>query len=398
VGAAGLLIAAALAQGPAAAAAGDPLRERQHGLDQARFPEAWTASTGADVVIAVLDTGVDTGHPDLQGRLVPGLDLVEPGTEPLDDNGHGTHVAGIAAAAPGNGTGIAGAAPDARVMPVRVLDAQGAGDAVTIAEGVRWAVDNGADVVNLSLGGSGLSARLLKGGQINAAIRYAHERGVVVVAAAGNEGNALRSYRFGVPVVVVNAVDAAGTPADFSNFGDARAVAAPGVDIVSTSPTAPSTLFGSDTSGYGTLSGTSMAAPFVAAQAALLLAQGRAADDVVRVIADTAVNPSGDPRLGSGVIDAAAAVATPVGGVGAAAVSPADTAGPAGAAQPPAATPAGSPTAAADARSTGVVPGSPWLPVAVLAALLLVGGVVTNAVTARRPRRRPAAGRRARSR
>jgi len=171
-------------------------------------------------VIAVVDTGVDLTHPDLAGQLVTGTDLVEPGTDPLDENGHGTHVAGIAVAATNNGIGIAGASPAAKVMPIRVLDGQGAGDPTTIAEGIDWAVANGARVINLSLGGTGLSARLLKGGQINGAIRRAYAAGAVVVAAAGNDGAALRSYRFGVPVIVVNAVDSSGTVAEFSNYGD----------------------------------------------------------------------------------------------------------------------------------------------------------------------------------
>ncbi|MGL5859756.1 MAG: S8 family serine peptidase, partial [Phycicoccus sp.] len=276
----------------ASAAASDPLRTEQYAVDQSRFPGAWSTTTGRDVVVAVVDTGVDTSHPDLVGRLAPGVDLVD-GGDPDDGNGHGTHVAGIVAATADNGVGIAGAAPAARIMPVRVLDPAGSGSPTVIAEGIDQAVANGADVVNLSLGGSGLSARLLKGGEINRAIRAASDRGVVVVAAAGNDGNALRSYRFGVPVLVVNAVDEDGGLAEFSNYADARAVSAGGVDIVSTVPREPTTLFPDGTDGYAELSGTSMAAPLVAAEAALLLAQGRSAASTIETITATA-QPSTD--------------------------------------------------------------------------------------------------------
>jgi serine protease len=297
----------ALAGGtPALAAASDPLRAEQYALDQSRFPGAWRSTTGEGVVVAVVDTGVDVSHPDLAGRLVPGVDLVD-GGEPDDGNGHGTHVAGIAVAVAGNGIGTAGAAPSAKVMPVRVLDDAGSGSAAVIAHGIGEAVAKGADVVNLSLGGSGLSARLLKGGEINQAIRAASEQGVVVVAAAGNEGNALRSYRFGVPVLVVNAVDENGALAEFSNYADSRAVSAGGVDIVSTVPRTPTTLFPDGTNGYAKLSGTSMSAPLVAGQAALLLAQGRSAASTIEAITATA-QPSADARLGAGIADAQAAV------------------------------------------------------------------------------------------
>ncbi|MGL4744540.1 MAG: S8 family serine peptidase, partial [Dermatophilaceae bacterium] len=269
------------------------------------------SAKGKGVTIAVVDTGVDPDHPDLVRQLVAGRNMIDPQRRPRDENGHGTHVAGIAAARAGNGIGISGAAPKAAVMPIKVLDADGGGDAATIAAGIDWAVANGARVINLSLGGSGLTARLLKGGRINQSIRAAYDQGAVVVAAAGNDGQPLRAYRFGVPVLVVNAVGPDGAAAEFSNYGDARAVAAPGVDIVSTAPTYSSTLFGTDPSGYGRLSGTSMAAPFVAGEAALLLSQGRSAAETVEIIAATARNPDSDPRLGAGVISASAAVASP---------------------------------------------------------------------------------------
>lgn len=293
----------------AVGSAGDPLRDQQWGLDATGLPASWTAATGEGVVIAIVDTGIDLDHPDLAGRLVPGIDLVDGDGVPDDPNGHGTHVAGIAAAATGNGVGIAGGAPGARLMPVRVLDeAGGDDDDGTITEGIRWAAEQGADVINLSLGEEGLGDRLSRGGALNAAIRAASAEGAVVVAAAGNEGQRERAYRVGVPVLVVGAVGEDGTIAGFSNTGDARAVVAPGEAIQSTVPVGASDLFGHSDTGYAPLDGTSMAAPFAAALAALLLGAGHAPADVPDRIARTAANPGGDPRLGSGLIDGPAAL------------------------------------------------------------------------------------------
>lgn len=289
----------------------DPLHGQQWGLASTRTVAAWSAATGRGTVIAVVDTGVDGTHPDLAGRLVPGVDLVDPGTPAgvsVDPNGHGTHVAGIAAAATDNGVGISGTAPGAMIMPVRVLDATGAGNDEVIAEGIAWAVANGADVINLSLAESGFVARLSKNGPLNAAIREADAAGVVVVAAAGNDGSRRQSYRIRVPVLVVNASSQDGTAATFSNTGDIRAVAAPGVGILSTAPTAPTTIWPDGSAGYEPLDGTSMAAPLVAGIAAMLVEQGLSPAEVRDRIGATAVNPSADPALGDGIVDAAAAV------------------------------------------------------------------------------------------
>jgi len=286
----------------------DPLRGQQWALDAIRADQAWTSSTGAGVVIAVVDTGVDASNPDLAGRLVTGVDLVDGGDGTVDPFGHGTHVAGIAAAATGNGVGVSGAAPGAQIMPVRVLAADGTGDDDVIAEGIDWAVQHGADVVNLSLGDSGALARLSKNGPLNQAVRRANDAGVVVVAAAGNDGATRQTYRLGVPVIVVNASTPDGTAAEYSNTGDVRAVAAPGTQILSTAPVEPSTLWPDGTDGYGVLDGTSMAAPLVSAVAALLVAQGLDPQEIADRIAQTAAPASGDPALGAGVVDAAAAV------------------------------------------------------------------------------------------
>jgi subtilisin family serine protease len=212
-------------------------------------------------------------------------------------------VAGIAAATTGNGIGVAGTAPGAKIMPVRVLGDDGSGSDEAIAEGIDWAIDNGADVINLSLGETGVIARLSKGGPLNAAIRRAAAEDVVVVAASGNEGAAKRAYRIGVPVLVVNAVDQSGEVASFSNVGDQRAVSAPGVQILSTAPLTPSNIWPDGTDGYEELDGTSMAAPLVSGVAAILVGRGYDVAEVIERISSTADNPDGDPAKGAGTVD-----------------------------------------------------------------------------------------------
>lgn len=300
-----------LAAAPALAVpgeAGDPLRDQQYALAEMRLPQAWTRTRGTGEVVAIVDTGVDRTHPDLIDHLVPGADLVEGDEEPDDPNGHGTHVAGIAAASSGNGEGITGAAPEARIMPVRVLRTDGSGSPRTIADGVDWAVAHGADVVNLSLGGEGLAPALFENGPLSRAVRNAVTRGVVVVAAAGNGAAYEGAYRPTTPVLVVNASDGAGAPAPFTTFGDPTAVAAPGVGIVSTAPRAPTLRWPTGTDGYERLDGTSMSAGLVSGVAALLLAQGLSAEEVRHVLVSTAENPEDDRRLGAGLVDADAAV------------------------------------------------------------------------------------------
>jgi serine protease len=292
----------------------DPLRPEQWALDALGLPDAHAHSIGCGVTVAIVDSGVDLDHPDLRDRLVEGIDLVDGDSDPDDENGHGTHVAGIAAAAVDNGTGIVGAAPCARIMPVRVLDAAGQGNDDTIAAGIRFAADHGADVINLSLGESGLIGRLRKGGALNDAMHYAYATGSVVVAASGNEGTPrLRNYRPAVPVIVVGAVAPDGSPAEFSNFGDPRTLVAPGQEILSTTPTSPTTIFPDGTEGYALLDGTSMAAPYVSGVAALLVAQGHDPEAVERILFETAHDAGDDPRMGAGIVDAAAAVAQTTG-------------------------------------------------------------------------------------
>lgn len=287
----------------------DPLRGQQAHLAQLDLPAVWSRATGQGQVIAIVDTGVDLAHPDLAPKLVDGINLVTPGTPPQDDNGHGTHVAGIAAGATGNSIGGSGVAPLARIMPVKVLDSAGSGSTATIAAGIDWAATHGATVINLSLGESGPGARITKGGEINAALRRASAAGVVIVAAAGNDSAFKRDYRAGVEVIVVDACDGSGAPAAFTNAGDPRAVAAPGVDILSTAPTTPTDIWPSGSTGYERLSGTSMASPIVAGIAALLLSAGIVPSQVASRLESTATNPTNDIRLGAGVVSPSTALA-----------------------------------------------------------------------------------------
>lgn len=317
---------------PAAAArTNDPYVDQQYHLEKVRVFEAWARGQGADVVVAVLDTGVSAGHPDLKGRVVAGIDLVDPGTAPDDPNGHGTLVAGIVAANVDNGEGVAGAAPQVAVMPVRVLDDDGSGDAADVAEGIRWAADRGAGVINLSLAEApgqqaGLLAALITP-EVEQAIRYADRKGALVVAAAGNDGASRVPYASDLPVLVVGATDRDDRVWPSSNR-DARTLFAPGVGIVSTWNRAPY---------YGEGDGTSFAAPIVAAGAALLRSSGLNSAQARERLTASAV-PVGE---GLGRVDLARAVdAAPAASSPQAPRSPSPAARPGaeGVAQPPAGT------------------------------------------------------------
>ena len=305
--AAGLLLVA-VATGCGDSDEADPMRDQQWALKTLKLPDAWKTAKGDDTVIAVVDSGADLDHPDLKDRLVRGYDVVDKDRRPKDGFGHGTHVAGIAAAATDNGKGVAGGAPGAKIMPVRVLGDDGSGTNANITKGIIWAADNGADVINLSLGEGPLMSNLLQGGILNQAIQHAHDKGAVVVAAAGNDGADTQPYKVDTPVLVVGASDENGLPADFSNFGAENAVSAPGVGILSTLPTYTVELTKDDTSGYGKLDGTSMAAPYVSAVAALLHQQGKDPDEIMKIIRMSATNPGRHERLGLGVVNAKAAV------------------------------------------------------------------------------------------
>lgn len=264
----------------------------QPALAQVSVSGAHEATTGEGVVVAVLDTGVQPDHPVLAGRLVGGIDVLDGDTDPtevadgLDDDGdgavdeamgHGTHVAGI----------VLAVAPDARIMPIRVLTADGVGFVFSVAEGIRYAVAAGADVINLSLGTTVNSALMRE-------VIDEAEDDVVIVAAAGNEGTTARQYPAALEdVLSVASVDSTDVRSPFSNHGWVD-VAAPGQDVVSSLPT----------DGYAAWDGTSMATPIVAGQAALLHAAG--ARDVEQLVLRTAVPL--DRALGAGRVDVAGSV------------------------------------------------------------------------------------------
>lgn len=299
----------------------DPYYKHQWHLDQIQMPDAWARTRGADVVVAVIDTGVlgtSRGRfkqaPDLaQTRFVPGYDFVDDDDQPDDEHGHGTHVAGTVAQSTNNGLGVAGVAPAAAIMPIRVLDARGGGRWGSVAAGIRWAADNGADVINLSLGGGTPSSA------IRNAIAHAHSKGVVVVAAAGNTGRGRVQYpaahRF---AIAVGAVRYDETLSFYSSYGRHLDVVAPGGDLrvdqngdglpdgVIQNTMVRGNPGRHDYIGY---QGTSMAAPHVAGVAALIRAAGvRDPDAVERILKSTAKTKSDTRRYGSGLIQANAAL------------------------------------------------------------------------------------------
>ena len=247
----------------------EPLRSQQWALDNVLFETASSATSGgAGQIVAVVDTGVDATHEDLTGQvLLPGRHFLSSGdgVGAADDNGHGTHVAGILAASE-NGKGILGAAPSVDILPVKVLDANGTGLNSDTADGITWAVDNGADVISMSLGGGYSQA-------VDDAVLYARQNGVVVVAAAGNQGQGPNpTYPGALPLAIgVGATTSSDTIASYSNKNACVDVAAPGDQILSTFLTSKDTTDGNQ-DGYTKLNGTSMATPYASAAIALILA------------------------------------------------------------------------------------------------------------------------------
>ena len=274
----------------------DPSFPGQYGLTSIRAPQGWDLSTGSPAVtIAILDSGVDLGHLELGGKVVQGYDFVNNDNVPQDDYGHGTHVAGIAAALGNNGAGIAGVSWGARILPLKVLNSTGGGSFSNVAAALVWATDHGVQVANMSLGGTSFSQTMQD------AVNYAAANGVLMVGASGNAGSNFVLYPARFPqVIAVSATDIGNQYASFSNYGTEIDVAAPGVSIFSLWP-----------GGYSTQSGTSMAAPFVSGLAAVLFGYGNNAASVRNQIETSALDispPGPDIYTGMGLIQMDAAI------------------------------------------------------------------------------------------
>ena len=281
-----------------AVASNDPYRPSQWGLNSSPFEAAWGSSNGAGVIVAVVDTGVNHLHADLSGQVYEGWTFLG-GLSQIgapDGHGHGTHVSGTVAALAGNGVGVTGAAPGAKILPVRVLDANGSGWYSDITQGITWAAQHGARVINMSLGGPSPSSSL------DAAISYARGCGVVVVAAAGNDGDCAgtpngASYpAASTGVIGVGAIDSSLARACFSDVGSYVDIAAPGAGIWSTT---------SD-GGYASWSGTSMATPHAAAAAAIVIGSHpacTAAGADARILTGTTALGAPTTHVGSGLVN-----------------------------------------------------------------------------------------------
>ncbi len=259
--------------------------------------KVWDKGTGSGVKIGIIDTGIQKDHPDLAGNIITGYDFVNNDNDANDDNGHGTHVAGIAAAS-SNNLGVVGVSHSSQLMPIKVLNAQGYGYLSDVAKGVYFATDNGVRVINLSLGSTSDSSLLRD------AVNYATNKGVLIIAAAGNDGGAPCSYPAAYSnAVCVVATDSRNLLASFSNIGGE--LAAPGVYNYST-------YIGST---YRYLSGTSMATPHVSGAAALLMSicTTCSSSEIRTLMRDTAVDlgeMGKDILFGYGLIDLTTAVAS----------------------------------------------------------------------------------------
>jgi thermitase len=273
-------------------------------------PHAWDLSTGVtSTIIAIVDSGINREHPEFAGRVLAGHDFINGDDDPADDHGHGTHVAGIAAAALNNSQGSAGICPQCMILPVKVLDSGNKGTWGSVAAGIYYAVDQGARVINLSLGAT-VSSRTLED-----AISYAETHDVLVVASAGNAASTTPYYPAAIPyVIAVGATTDSDVQWSLSNEGDHLDLSAPGYRIFSTYHD----LQQSD--GYVFMSGTSMASPFVTGLAGLLASfdptlTGAEIYDIMITTADDLGEPGKDPLYGYGRVNVYQALVAANGGV-----------------------------------------------------------------------------------
>lgn len=266
-------IADALA-GVSAAIPSDPLISSQWQIGKVGAPAAWATTAGKGIVVAVLDTGTDCGHPDLVANLVTGYDATNGRTGcPQDGHGHGSHVGGTMAAVANGRQGV-GVAWAAGLMPVKVLFDNGSGSLDDIARGILWAQQHGAKVINMSLGGPTPSITL------HNAIKGAAAAGVIVVSAAGNNGTQAPAYPAWYPEgIAVGATTEGDGRASFSTYGSWVDIGAPGVGVYATTRGG----------GYGAMSGTSMASPTLAGEVALMLAAGWPAGQIIGRLQQTSV-------------------------------------------------------------------------------------------------------------
>ena len=291
---------------PTSGAPSDTFYTDQEDLEQVRVPEVWPTTIGdPGVVVAVIDSGVDVTHPDIAGvNVVAPHNEIWNNTDVADDNGHGTHVAGTIVARTNNGAGVAGIAPGSSLMPIKVLDEFGMGFVSDVLDGMDWARTHGADIINLSLGGTLEPSQVAL---IQPTFTAARSAGILVVAASGNSGAPIMEYPAGLHgVVSVGAVDQEDLQADFSTFNRGVDLTAPGVDILSTT-----------LGDYEEASGTSMASPHVAGVAALIWSARPSLtvaelEAVLRASAVDLGDPGRDNVYGSGRVDAEAALSEAV--------------------------------------------------------------------------------------
>ncbi len=271
--------------------AGVDAAEVPWGIARVDAPAAWAVTKGEGVKVAVIDTGIDCNHPDLKANCAGGYNALDSNKPPMDDNEHGTHVAGTIAGVL-DGKGVVGVAPKARLYAVKVLDKDGAGGLTSIIKGLIWCGNNKMDVANMSLGAP-MGTIFMR-----AALKYAQVRGVTVFAAAGNDGGSV-NYPGAYPeAIAVSALAPNETIAKFSSRGNQVAFIAPGVDVKSSIPGG----------GYDNFAGTSMATPHMTGLGALAVARGAHGVDAVRAALRRAATPV--PGLtaseqGAGVVDAA---------------------------------------------------------------------------------------------